>query len=286
MPDLSITVGSVAYSSGSKDFSKNAGATITAGQAVYLDTDTDTWKLADANGAAAAAVVGGIALHGSLSGQPLCVQTDGDITIGATLIAGMTYVLSATAGGIAPITDVDDDFSLSIIGVATSSTVLHLHQYASATTSGVPGFLSQQAVVDRVVAATAEGTSSVNGDILDMGAAPDYDGVLFILILGSVTDGTPGLKAQSGADSGLSDAADLAGTSVTVADTNDNKLVLLDIVKPAERYVRCVALRGGSTGCVIDGGIALRYRARTLPVSQGSDVAGAEQHLSPAEGTA
>ena len=55
---------------------------------------------------------------------------------------------------------------------------------------------------------------------------------------------------------------------------------------PQERYVRCVVVRGGATGCVIDGIVAEVYGARVEPVTQDSTVAAAEKHVSPAEGTA
>jgi hypothetical protein len=49
MADISITAASVAASSAASKVTGVAGATITAGQVVYLDTTTNTYKLADAN---------------------------------------------------------------------------------------------------------------------------------------------------------------------------------------------------------------------------------------------
>lgn len=126
MADLSITAASVVYVSGSVDKSKNAGATITAGQTVYLDSDTDTWKLCDSDSSATTAACAGVALHGSLSGQPLAVQTDGVITIGATLVQGNPYYTSDTAGGIKPVADMDADDYVCLLGVAISTTNLQL----------------------------------------------------------------------------------------------------------------------------------------------------------------
>jgi hypothetical protein len=124
MADLSITVASVAKGSGASTAQGVAGATITAGQVVYLDSATSTYKLADANGAAALRSPVGIALHAALSGQPLQILTGGLITIGATLVAGTVYVLSGTAGAIAPAADVVTGWYLTIVGVPVSTTVL------------------------------------------------------------------------------------------------------------------------------------------------------------------
>jgi hypothetical protein len=127
MADLSITVASVAAGASARKVTGAAGATITAGQVVYLDTATNTYKLADCNsGTAAARSPAGIALHGSLSGQPLTIQTSGSLTLGATMTAGVAYYLSGTAGGIRPVADnTTGDFPV-VLGIATSTTVLKM----------------------------------------------------------------------------------------------------------------------------------------------------------------
>lgn len=108
-----------------------AGTTITAGQALYLDAATSTLKLCDGDLSAAAADCVGISLHGSLSGQPLQYQIDGTITIGATMTLGEPYFASATAGSIIPAADLASPNRTTIIGVATSTTVMTLKLYTS-----------------------------------------------------------------------------------------------------------------------------------------------------------
>lgn len=130
MSDLSITAANVLSGTGAKVTTGTAGATITAGQAVYLDTaSTGKWLLADSDAASAIARGSarfGIALHGASNGQPLDVQTDGDITIGATMVAGTAYFLSDTPGGICPVEDLETGDYIMLIGVATSTTVLKI----------------------------------------------------------------------------------------------------------------------------------------------------------------
>lgn len=130
MADITITAASVALVSGNTA-SGTAGATITAGQALYLDSVTNTLKLCDADLSAAGADCVGIALHGSLSGQPIKYQVDGTITIGATVVLGRSYWASATAGGIAPVGDVASPLRATLIGVATTTAVLTLKLYTS-----------------------------------------------------------------------------------------------------------------------------------------------------------
>jgi hypothetical protein len=125
MTDLSITAANVIAGSGARTVDGTAGASVTAGQAVYLDSTTNTYKLADCDSATAAVrSPDGIALHAAASGQPLEVLTRGPITIGATMTAGLPYFLSATAGGIAPYADLGAGDYPTIIGIATSTTVL------------------------------------------------------------------------------------------------------------------------------------------------------------------
>jgi len=125
MADLVITAASVVATSGSREIEHGrAGATITAGQVVYKASN-GKYALADNDSATAAAKTPrGIALHGASDDQPLAVLTGGEITIGATLTAGMDYYLSSTAGGICPRADLASGDYVVLIGMAKSTTVL------------------------------------------------------------------------------------------------------------------------------------------------------------------
>jgi hypothetical protein len=132
MADLTITAANVAKVSGTT-VNGTAGATITAGQAVVLSGST--YLLADNNHATAALrVPTGIALHAASSGQPLAVLTNGTITIGATMTAGVAYYLSGTAGAICPVADVASGMRAVLIGISTSTTVLSVKIHDSGVT--------------------------------------------------------------------------------------------------------------------------------------------------------
>lgn len=126
MTSLVITPASVIAGTGAKKRSKTAGATITAGQTVYLDTADDRLKLADADGATALRAPWGIALHGASAGQPLTVQWGGLITIGATVTVGEIYVQDDTPGGIMPEGDLESGDYVCILGVGISATQIML----------------------------------------------------------------------------------------------------------------------------------------------------------------
>jgi hypothetical protein len=119
--DLTVTPANVVSGASAQFLTGTAGASVTAGQPVYLDTGTNTYKPADANASAATAVVAGVALHGATTGQPLKIQTAGVLAFGAILTVGVIYVLSSNAGGIAPAADLAAGWYTSILGVATTT---------------------------------------------------------------------------------------------------------------------------------------------------------------------
>jgi hypothetical protein len=124
MAAISITAANVKQGGNAILTEGVAGATITAGQTVLRGAD-GKFVLSDADGNNLKSVVG-IALNGAADGQPLKVQTGGDIAIGATLTAGTTYYLSPTPGGIGPLGDVEAGDDVIIIGIAKSTSVLML----------------------------------------------------------------------------------------------------------------------------------------------------------------
>lgn len=134
MADLTITPANVTPGSGAVRASGTAGATIAAGQPVYLDSTDGKLKLAEADAASntqAVAAAVGIALHGASDGQPLAYQTGGRINIGATVAVGQVYCVSPTAGGIAPVADVLAADYVTILGVGATASAIDLRLFPS-----------------------------------------------------------------------------------------------------------------------------------------------------------
>ncbi len=143
MADISVTAASVAVSASGKTDQGIAGETITAGQPVYkndgVGQDGRLYK-GDANASSVTANVVGIAAHGASAGQPLIyVYEDPDFTPGATLSLSVAadsgvYVLSATAGGIAPMDDLAAGMYTVVLGVAKTTTKMNLKIVKQTTT--------------------------------------------------------------------------------------------------------------------------------------------------------
>lgn len=127
MTDLSITAASVVAGSDTSQERGTAGEAITQGQAVYLNSATKKYMLADSNSATAEVRrARGVALNAAALNQPLIVQKAGDVTIGATLTAGTAYYLSDTPGGICALGDVGSGEYVCLLGIAKSASVLAL----------------------------------------------------------------------------------------------------------------------------------------------------------------
>jgi hypothetical protein len=108
------------------------GATISAGQPVYLDSTDSKYKLADANLSAAAATVRGIAMTPGVDTGYGIIATSGSILlIGTTMGIGENYFCGATAGEINPDADVTTGWYVTRLGTAASATQLDLSINAS-----------------------------------------------------------------------------------------------------------------------------------------------------------
>ena len=130
MADISVTAANVKKGSGATTITGTAGETITAGQVLYLDTADNEYKKADAD-ASASAVAAGIALCGAADGQPIIIQTGGNINIGGTVTVGEIYVVSATAGGVAPEGDLTTGNYVTVLGIGTTTANIALKIHSS-----------------------------------------------------------------------------------------------------------------------------------------------------------
>lgn len=136
--DVSITAANVAPSTNAQTTQAVAGATITAGQAVYLDSTTNTIKLADANNTVLTADAVGIAINGASSGQPIIYQTGGDITVGGTVTVGGVYLVSANAGGIAPVADLTTGWFTKVLLIGKTASVATIINRGPSSLVAVP----------------------------------------------------------------------------------------------------------------------------------------------------
>ena len=129
--DVLPTPNSVVASAGATAVDGTAGATILAGDVLYLDTAAGTMKLCDADASASASVVAGIALNDAASGQPVRYVTyDPALVIGFVPTPGAAYFTSENAGNIADATD--SGSYTTVLGVGKSATTIYFKPISAA----------------------------------------------------------------------------------------------------------------------------------------------------------
>lgn len=136
MADLAVTAASVLRSSNGNSAFGTAGATITQGQVLYIDTaDSNKLKLADSDAASPAYVVAGISECAASAGQPVVYRTfDTAFVTGFTALAGDTIWLSDTAGGMTKtFADLEALDHITVLGVMVSTTAMNFRPLAGGT---------------------------------------------------------------------------------------------------------------------------------------------------------
>lgn len=127
MPDLTITATQVLPTDSTETDSGILGVTATAGQLVYRSDNK--LLLADANLSPDAADTIGLLLNGGGPGQTAQIATGGDVIVGAGAAPtrGTFYVLSATAGGIAPAADLAAGWYRTFVGCGNDNNIITLN---------------------------------------------------------------------------------------------------------------------------------------------------------------
>lgn len=100
----------------------------------------------------------------------------------------------------------------------------------------------------------------------------NFDGVLIGVVLGTINSGATvevQVHGSNASTSGYGQMVDEEGRQVKVAsaDTDDNKIVWIDVVKPRNRYIKPIVVRGSADSAVASI-VALKYNSRTTPVGQ------------------
>ena len=123
-----------------------------------------------------------------------------------------------------------------------------------------------------------------NTDIVDMAG---YEGVVFIVpITDSADTGVATLTIEqnsANSDTGMAALSGAVATATSAADDDLNgKLLIVDVYRPEERYLQG-AITSATANIAFGTAIAIRYGARSKPVTLDATVADGETAISPAE---
>jgi hypothetical protein len=129
-----------------------------------------------------------------------------------------------------------------------------------------------------------DGQSTLTTDVVD---TQGFDSVAFIVKTGDVTSGSVlTLTAKTNSANSISSPAPVVLTdtvtyTATTASDADDKLLILDLHKPRQRYVFGV-LTIGTQNATIEGIFALLYNAHDMPLTVDSSVIDYESVNDPA----
>lgn len=149
----------------------------------------------------------------------------------------------------------------------------------------MPSNLVANSKITRHSDAVAAGTTVITPSAgIDMAG---FESITFIVAFGTITaSAVTSIEVHCSSDDGAVDTyTAIAGSNVTVAATDDNKLAIVDVVRPPNQWVKCIVNRG-TANAVVDGIIAIQTGPKTLPVTASSTTVGNEVHQQPAEGAA
>lgn len=127
--------------------------------------------------------------------------------------------------------------------------------------------------------------TDANSDRLDMSG---WDGVMFIQpVEDSVATGVATLKVEQNtadSDTGMAALSDATATATcAVHDDLNGKLLIVDVYQPTKRYVQGV-VTSATANIAFGTMIAIQYRGKKAPVTQGSTVLDSAFVAGPAEG--
>lgn len=131
--------------------------------------------------------------------------------------------------------------------------------------------LSKEALLSVASNAVAAGVSAVNTNIFDMSG---YDAISFHTKLNTVVDGCV-LQVTAYSNTVSSTAGGTAvqngATPTFTASGSSNTIMVCDVIRPKNRYVFATVSRTAQNA-TIDSIVAMQYRAKNLPVTQGAQV--------------
>jgi len=126
--------------------------------------------------------------------------------------------------------------------------------------------------------------ATTDGEIVD---TQGFNAACFIYKLGTVDDGAAvTLTIYQGTDSTVSDAAKIDGAEAAIvnadADSDSEQELVVDIIKPRERYLRPTIVTA-SEDVEIDWGVCILYNPVNYPITQPDTIDDYALVVSPAE---
>ena len=135
--------------------------------------------------------------------------------------------------------------------------------------------LLKDTLLSQVSNGATAGTSAVTTSVVDMGTSPGFDAALFVASLGTVTSTCVlTLTVYENATNSNSGGSAVSSGSCTITDSGgatSNTLLAVDVLRPTKRYLYATLTRT-TANAVVNDITCQQYRAKSVPVTQGSTV--------------
>jgi hypothetical protein len=122
--------------------------------------------------------------------------------------------------------------------------------------------------------AAITGNGTTTGATIDMSTAPEFESLTFVVQTGTITDGSFAGAVYGGNASNMSDevqltGADLIGTDIALAATDDNKVARVGVnhARVNKQYYRLKLVQAGATSGGILGATAVLGNPRFKPTA-------------------
>lgn len=144
------------------------------------------------------------------------------------------------------------------------------------------GSLLKDCKILKIEDSVAAGKAATVSDVVDTAG---YGGACFVYKLGTVTDGAAvTLKVSQNTANSTSKMADLSGATaaIAVASGDSEQTLVVDVVRPRERYL-IATITTATQNVEVDSGFCILYNPVKKPVAQPATIDASTQVVSPAE---
>jgi uncharacterized integral membrane protein len=144
------------------------------------------------------------------------------------------------------------------------------------------GSLLKDCKILKIEDSVAAGQAATVSDVVDTAG---YEGACFIYKLGAVTDAaavTLAIAQDTAANAATAHAIAGATAAIAVAATDSEQTLVVDVIKPRERYLQAT-LTIATQNAEIDSGFCILYNPNVMPVTQPATIDASAMVVSPAE---
>ena len=127
--------------------------------------------------------------------------------------------------------------------------------------------LGRNVKVTRIKTFQSNATSTVTSDSVDM---TGFEGCVFLVAMGEIiTSAATTCYVRQDTATGMGGGVQLTGTVITIADSDDDKILLMDVYRPKEQFLDVKVTRTVQNS-EVDSIIAIQYNGRKTPVTYDS----------------